>query len=427
MKNIFRRVHLPYKIMLAVNLSFLLLAFILDTPANIIDGFIKIITSPSILVTDYIYIGGIGAALLNVSIAGFVCVFTFIFSGLAPTGATIMGLWLTAGFAFFGKNVFNMLPLTFGVWLYAKYRREPFINYSTAAVLVATLSPVVSATLTPFVSEVSFLGILSRPIGVLLGVLFGFIVGFIFPAISTATVQAHGGYSLYNMGFSGGLIAVLVATLFKSMGVRIAQVDLWGEGHNLSMAILLYAISAAMFCCGLIGGAKKNLAGFIKIFKHSGRLVTDFYFLYGNSVYINMAVLCAFSTTLVLVFGGQINGTVLAGIFTIVGFGSFGKHLKNILPILIGAIISISANQWDFASPANIMTILFSTTLAPIAGQFGWFWGIIAGFLHVNVARHVGLLNGGLNLYNNGFAAGLVAMFLLPIINVFRKDKTDET
>jgi len=43
---------------------------------------------------------------------------------------------------------------------------------------------------------------------------------------------------------------------------------------------------------------------------------------------------------------------------------------------------------------------------------------VIAGFLHVSVAMFVGDLNGGLNLYNNGFAAGLVAMFLLPVITV---------
>ena len=79
-------------------------------------------------------------------------------------------------------------------------------------------------------------------------------------------------------------------------------------------------------------------------------------------------------------------------------------------------------------SPSNVAAILFSTALAPIAGQFGWFWGFVAGFLHVSVAMFVGELNGGLNLYNNGFAAGLVAMFLLPAITVserMRKNHED--
>jgi hypothetical protein len=125
-----------------------------------------------------------------------------------------------------------------------------------------------------------------------------------------------------------------------------------------------------------------------------------------------------------LIFGAQLNGIALAGIFTIMGFGSFGKHLKNITPIMIGSSLSAFFNVWDFTCPANTAAILFSTCLAPIAGQFGWHWGIIAGFLHVNVAMFVNEFNGGVNLYNNGFAAGFVAMFMLPLITAFRKDTT---
>ncbi|MCL2099907.1 MAG: DUF1576 domain-containing protein, partial [Oscillospiraceae bacterium] len=305
-----KRIYAPYIIMLAVNMCFFVSAFIFDTPENIFEGFIKILTARSILVTDYIAVGGLGAALLNVSITGFVTVSMFIFSGAAPTGAGIMGLWLTAGFAFIGKNVFNMMPLTFGVWLYAKYQNEPFANYSLAAILVATLSPVVS--------EMSFLGFFNRPLEIVSGILLGVVVGFIFPPISAETLKVHSGYSLYNMGFSGGLIATIVATLFQSMDIPVIPVNLRSEGNNLVLAVLLYTISAAMLGCGMIGGIKKNFGEFIKIHRHSGRLIADFYFLHQNSVYINMAVMCIFSTTLVLVLGAQIDGPVLAGILTIV-------------------------------------------------------------------------------------------------------------
>jgi hypothetical protein len=59
---------------------------------------------------------------------------------------------------------------------------------------------------------------------------------------------------------------------------------------------------------------------------------------------------------------------------------------------------------------------LFGTTLAPIAGQFGWLWGILAGFIHSSAALAVTGVHGGLNLYNNGLAAGLVAAVLVPVI-----------
>ncbi|MGL5961274.1 MAG: DUF1576 domain-containing protein, partial [Cetobacterium sp.] len=43
-------------------------------------------------------------------------------------------------------------------------------------------------------------------------------------------------------------------------------------------------------------------------------------------------------------------------------------------------------------------------------------WGVLAGVLHIAVVQSIGVVHGGLNLYNNGFSAGIVAGFLLPII-----------
>ena len=42
--------------------------------------------------------------------------------------------------------------------------------------------------------------------------------------------------------------------------------------------------------------------------------------------------------------------------------------------------------------------------------------GILAGYLHSSVALNVGIVYGGMNLYNNGFAGGIVAIFLVPVI-----------
>jgi len=409
---------LPYVLMLAVNLSFIALAFSLETPEVIFDGFIRIISSRSILVTDYIAVGGIGAALLNVAIAGLSSLLMLITSRIKPSGAVIMALWLTAGFAFFGKNVFNMIPLTIGVWLYAKYKKEPFSNYTLASLLVATLSPVVS--------EISFLGILSFPVELLLGILIGFVVGFVFPPISSHMMRAHSGYDLYSMGFAGGLIATIIATTKMSMGHEVIPAAYASFGNNLPLSIMLYSFALVMILCGLFAGdegspllnARKNLKDYLKFHKYSGRLITDFFFLFKYSIYINMGLLCAFATTVVLLLGAELGGIVLAGIFTLVGFACFGKHIMNVVPIMIGSLISAYLNIWPLTSPSNIAAILFSTALAPIAGQFGWIWGIIAGFLHVSVVMFVGELNGGLNLYNNGFAAGLVAMFLVPVITI---------
>ena len=115
----------------------------------------------------------------------------------------------------------------------------------------------------------------------------------------------------------------------------------------------------------------------------------------------------------------------MGGIMTIVGFGAFGKHPRNVIPIMIGALLSSILNIWGIASPQMLISMLFSTTLAPIAGQFGWKCGILAGFLHVCTVMNTGYLHGGLNLYNNGLAGGFVAMTLIPLIHAFRREQTN--
>ena len=127
---------------------------------------------------------------------------------------------------------------------------------------------------------------------------------------------------------------------------------------------------------------------------------------------INMGVNGLVTMLFVVMVGADLNGPTIGGIFTVVGFSATGKHLRNILPVMAGVLIASEAKSWSITDPSAILALLLSTTLAPIAGEFG----IIAGFLHSSVALNVGIVYGGMNLYNNGFAGGLVAMFLVPVI-----------
>ena len=112
-------------------------------------------------------------------------------------------------------------------------------------------------------------------------------------------------------------------------------------------------------------------------------------------------------------------------VFTLVGFGAFGKHPRNIVPIMLGVFIGSLAKPWNASDAAIVLAALFGTTLAPIAGRFGWHWGIVAGFIHSSAALSVGSVHAGLNLYNNGFAAGIVAAVLVPVIIALTKRGTE--
>jgi Protein of unknown function (DUF1576) len=41
----------------------------------------------------------------------------------------------------------------------------------------------------------------------------------------------------------------------------------------------------------------------------------------------------------VLLVGGDINGPVIGAILTIVGFSAYGKHPRNITPIMLGVFL----------------------------------------------------------------------------------------
>jgi len=92
---------------------------------------------------------------------------------------------------------------------------------------------------------------------------------------------------------------------------------------------------------------------------------------------------------------------------------------------MVGVFIGTLAKPWNAHDPSLQLAALFGTTLAPIAGRFGWYWGIVAGFIHSSAALAVGDLHGGLVLYNNGFAAGLVASVLGPVVAVTKGKKVE--
>ncbi|MGL5330266.1 MAG: DUF1576 domain-containing protein, partial [Peptostreptococcaceae bacterium] len=167
---------------------------------------------------------------------------------------------------------------------------------------------------------------------------------------------------------------------------------------------------------------KDAIKQYKNIFKYSGRVVTDYTFLVGYGVtFINMGIMGIICLIYVISIGGIVNGPAIAGIFTVVGFSAFWKHLKNCIPIVIGVIFTALILGNDISSTGIIITVLFSTTLAPLCGVYGYKIGILAGILHFILATNVGVIHGGVNLYNNGFAGGLVAGFLLPILDAFEE------
>jgi hypothetical protein len=79
----------------------------------------------------------------------------------------------------------------------------------------------------------------------------------------------------------------------------------------------------------------------------------------------------------------------------------------------------------SLSSPGPVLAALFSTTLAPIAGEFGVTAGIAAGFIHAAIVDRTASWHGGVDLYNNGFAGGLTAALMIAVIDWYMSNKSE--
>ena len=390
-----------------------------DPPGQILWGLWRIIPEPDMLITDYVVLGGQGAAFVNAGLVMLMSVLLLYLCRLPFTGISIACCFLMGGFALFGKNLVNSLPIPMGVWLYAYYRKERFGRYVYVALFGTALSPIITEM--ALAMQNRGLWALVLPLMVGLG------IGFLLPPVSAYTLKVHQGYNLYNVGFAAGLLGVLLVAVLKTLGFTFQTRTLWSGERPALLMIVLFGAFIAMLVGGLILSGC-DLKGLWRITRHSGRSIADFIMLDGLPITLmNMGLLGIAATVFVLAVGGPLNGPTIGGIMTIVGFGAFGKHFGNCLWVVLGLSIMCWLAGWKLSEPSILLAALFSTGLAPIAGQFGWKAGIVAGILHLSVVSGVGGLYEGMNLYNNGFAAGLVCIVMVPVLEILHREDGHET
>ncbi len=384
----------------------------LGTSGNIIDGMYKIITSRDILITDYIALAGYGAAFFNAGIMMLISMILIAVSKLPYTGLTLAAVFISAGFGLWGKNPINMLPIVAGTFLYAKIHRVKFTKYTFTAIFAGCLSP--------FVTEFAYILPFSSEVNVVFALLIGVGIGFVIAPLATHTASVHMGYSLFNVGFAGGALGFLIYSFIKSVGVTAETVFVWQEGvpTALKVGLFLYFVFTFLFGFWLEG---YKISGLFKIMRHSGRTVTDFVMLEGRgNTLMNMAILGMVCELFIICIGGDLSGPVLGCIITVFGFGAFGAHLRNYLPVLAGVILACMFMSPNISDPTMQIAALLVVGIAPIAGEFGILAGVVSGIVHVALVCCTGAFYGGLNLYNNGFSAGWVALLMVPFLEGFK-------
>ena len=379
--------------------------------ADAVKGLWVIVISRDALITDYFGLAGYASAFLNAVLVMGMGLWLLCREKVKFTGLTMAAVFINVGYALWGKNPVNILPILVGTSAYALVHGSRLSRYIYTGFFGTSLAPLV----TELVFELPY----GRKMNLLVAIAVGILIGFILPALSVHTASMHMGYNLFNVGFSAGILAFVVVCVLKSFGIESESVLIWREGRPLWIVVGLFGYFALTFLYGLYlcGGRAEGL---LKVWKHPGRAVADFVLMEGpGNTLMNMALVGALCAAYICLIGGDFSGPVVGAILTAFGFSAFGAHVRNYAPVLAGVYLSTLLNRFEPTTPGVQLAAAFAVGLAPIAGRFGVIAGIVAGMLHTAIVMCTSQMYGGRNLYNNGFSAGWVAIIMVPAIESF--------
>lgn len=382
-----------------------------ENPLSVLGGLWTIIVSRDALITDYFELVGYTAAFLNAAVVAVIGFGLLIVEKMQFSGLTMAAWFIYVGYALWGKNPINVLPIFFGACLYARLHRTRLSRYIYTAFFGTCLAPLIT--------ELNYLFPFSGPMSLLLAVGMGILIGFVLPSLSMHTASVHKGYNLFNVGFSAGILAFVMVCVLRSFGLESKSVMIWrGESPVWIVAGLYgYFVLTCVYGLYISGG---NWKGILKIWKYPGRAVSDFVMLEGvGSTLVNMGSVGILCTSYICLIGGDFSGPVVGAILSAFGFAAFGAHVRNYFPVMMGVFFSTFLSRFQPATPGMQLAAIFAVGLAPVAGRFGSVAGLLAGMLHAAISMCTAEMCGGLNLYNNGFSAGWVAMIMVPVLESF--------
>ena len=421
--------------LMASSAAFLIAAGLAPDRGEMITGLARILMSPAQLTKDYFAVGSVSGAFLNVSLVGFVCAAMTCLPGAAVNGLTVAAYFLTTGFSFWGINFLNMWPFFLGVMLHALARKEPFPKYVNLAMFATALCPLASELLLRYPNDAEVHGVTLT--GVALMLVVGGLIGFLTPAMAAHSPSVHKGYDLYSAALPGVLLGLMaVAVLYKSLGNTVPEIAATLDGSHPGM---VWGFCIIFFGLCVLAGFwlnGKSFKGYGALLKDTGHKA-DFTAKYGPGLAIMNVGVYGLMILAYYIFVNAIQGDALAGfngvtigiVFCMVCFGANGAHPGNVWPIMVGYVAFSYATTLGFGGvfPVNAQAIMvglcFASGLAPIAGDYGWWAGILAGGMHYLLVTSIPAIHGGFSLYNGGFTALVIAIILVPQLETFCKNR----
>jgi len=438
----------------AVSLCFIVAAVIMPDRGDIFKGMRNILLMPCKVTTNYFYLGGFAGTFLNMGLVGLFCTALCFLPGAKAANATTLAFLLTVGFGSWGINPLNMVPTILGVLLFCLVKKEKPGTQVNAMMFSTGIAPLISELLFRYPGvgqEAAYLGF--NLLGVVLALIVGLIIGFFLPAGLGHAPNIHKGYNHYSaavpIGFTAFFLRVVLYNVM--LGVKIGNVSslpAFAEpsaeffyGCNIFCIVLF----AACIVVALFMGCK--VKDYWNLMKDSGQGVS-FTTKYGNAPFLmnvgvyGLMIVAYFNFAAFLDGGADRMSTVWTGmtfgiVFCMLCTCNSGSHPRNVWPIMAGYVLTSYLFGWiagllgvenyslSIANQGILIGLCYANGLSPIAGKYGFAYGILAGGLHYLLVTAVPDMHGGFCLYNGGFTAALICLLLVPQLEKFCKTKEE--
>ena len=413
--------------------AFLIAAVCMPDRADMFAGFVRILTSPAKVSTNFFSVGGFSGTFLNMGLVALAMTALYHFSGTKVNNVSSLAFLLTLGFCSWGIHILNMWFTMLGVVVGNLIKKEkPFSNVN-AMLFTTGVAPFISELLVryPYSEAIGF-----NVLGIVLAVVAGLIVGIIVSAGLPHSPNVHKGFNLYSAALPVGMAAFFLNAMFyKVMGIDLpgtvgdASVASWGAANVFCMVLF----GAFVVIARLLGCTFKDYWNLLK----NKEQVNNLSGTLGNAVFLmNAGVFGLFILGYYNLVGANFNGVVFGLIFCMLCTCNSGSRPSNVWPILLGYVVASTVTGWiapllggNFSLPINAAAILvgvcYANGLSPIVDKYGWQYGFVAAMIHYCLVTLVPGLHGAFCLYNGGFTGIFVCIIFVPVLQAYCKTKAE--
>ena len=416
-----------------VSTVFLIAAVCMPDRTDMFTGFVRILTSPAKVSTNFFSIGGFAGTFLNMGLVAAAMTALYHFSGTKVNNVATLAFLLTLGFCSWGIHILNMWFTMAGVAVASLIKKEkPFSNIN-AMLFTTGVAPFISELLVryPYGEAIGF-----NVLGFVLAIVAGLMVGIIVPAGLPHSPNVHKGFNLYSAALPVGMAAFLLNGVFyKVMGIDLPGTvgDMSVTSQSIANIFCISLFSLLVVFARLLGCSFKDYWNLLK----NRNQVNNVSGTLGNATFLmNAGFFGLFIMAYYNLIGASFNGVLFGLIFCMLCTCNSGSRPSNVWPIMLGYVVASTVTGWlspmlggNFSlavnAPAIVVGLCYANGLSPIVDKYGWQYGFVASMIHYCLVTLVPSLHGAFCLYNGGFTAIFVCIIYVPVLERFFKTRAE--